>query len=194
LYELRLYREKRINKPSNKIILTQAINLIDSDYFINGEVYKTNYKYTWGIWQKYFIEFLRKPALPFHYFTEFLDKDYVEYKGLPNLNRSYFLDELANAGIIEYKYKNCILIGIGENWNIDIPERRFYDHLAQKILIPLMREHHLNVNDVLILEDCFTSDWENKLEKSELNYKFYNHKYYDKVILKTYINKWDKFK
>ena len=190
MYQLRLYNERK--KKNNYIILTQLTNLIDNNFYIDPIVLQSTYKYTWGIYQNYFIRDLNKPALPVNYYVELLDKDYVIYKGLPDYSRSYFLKELVEANILKMEYRDSIVIGIEGDWNLEIPENRMYEHLCQKILIPLMNTYNLNKNRIKILDECLEKDWEDKLYISKLNYNIYTHKYYDPVILDSYIGKYNK--
>jgi len=190
MYKLKIFNEKRIK--TRHIIITQAINLIDFNFYIDPIVYKGTYKYTWGIWQKYLLKDLYKPALPMHYFEELLDKDYVVYKGLPDYHRSYFLKDLANYDIIESIYKDAILVVIGENFQIDIPEGRMYDHLVTKVILPLMNQYKIPKDNVKILDQCLSNNWKTNLELSPLNYDLKLHKYYDPVTLDITIGRWNK--
>lgn len=190
MYQIRLYNERK--KNIKYIILTQMSNLIDNNFYIDPMVLQSTYKYTWGIYQNYFIQDLHKPALPTNYYVELLDKDYVIYKGLPDYSRSYFLKELVVNNIISIEYRDAILIGLDGDWNLEIPENRMYEHLCQKLLIPLMNTYHIDKNRIMILDNILNNDWENKLYQSKLNYNINKHKYFDPVILDLYIGKYNK--
>ena len=152
MYQLRNHFDRRIKNQF--IVLTQSINLIDTSQMINPIVYNSSYKYTWGLWQEYFLRDLYKPVLPVHYFTELLDKDYVIYKGLADQTRSYFLKDLADNQIIYPHFREAILVGIDNNFDVEIPEQRMYDHLVQKVILPLMYQYNISFNNVRILDDC----------------------------------------
>lgn len=179
----KIKRFKRIRPKVDYIIITQSINLIDKNVYIDPMVYQRSYKYTWGRWQEYFMRDLYKPALPCHYFSEFLDKDFVVYKGLPDIQPSYYIEDLVSAGIIEYKYLNSILVVIGENFTTDNLEQRLTDHLSDKVLCPLIRQKKLDYSRIKLLDDCLTENWEINLQSSILNYDIKPHTYFNPDLL-----------
>ena len=133
-----LRNNKRIRRRTDYIILTHSRNLIE-DFYIDPVVIQGYRGYTWGIWQNYFLRDLKKPTLPCHYFTEYLDDDFVIFKGLGDISFSYYLEDLASAGVIKFPYINSILIDVGVDFSLNIPDTRMYEHLCDKVICPLLR-------------------------------------------------------
>ena len=189
MYQIYNYRKRRIK--TSYIIICHAVDLIKTNIYIDPIVKLGNYKYTWGIWQEYFLRNINKYALPCHYFMELLDKDYVIYNGLPDFKPSYFLEDLVKYGILEHQYSNSILIVIGENFNVDIPEQRLLDHLCDKLLSQLVRQYNLNdFSRIKILDECLALNWQNFLKMSNVDYDLQPMKYFDKINLKMSYNKY----
>lgn len=188
MYQIYNYRKKRVR--TDYIILCHSLDLIKESIYINPIVLKGNYKYTWGIFQNYWIRNINKRALPCHYFVELLDKDYVIYNGLPEFKPSYYIEDLVKNNIIEYKYKNSILIVMQENLNIEPPELRMFDHVCDKLLAELVKRYHLDWTRIKTLDECLTLDWSEQLKLSNIDYKITKMKYLDKLKLKLSYNKY----
>ena len=191
MYKIR--RLKSIRAKTEWIIICHSVDLIKNDVYINNIVQRGTYKYTWGIWQEYFMHDLQLDDLPCHYFTELLDKDYVVYKGLADQKKSSFIEDLYTNGIIEYNYKNSILIVLQDNLNYEIPEQRMYDHLSNKIICQLLRQYKLDFTRVKILDECLTKDWELNMKNSKLKYEIIPHKYFNKEIMDLSILRYHNF-
>lgn len=189
MYILRNY--KRIRRKTEYIILTHARNLME-DFFIDNSVILPNHKYTWGIWQNYFIEDLKKPALPCQYFTEFLDKDYVVYKGIADFQPSYYIEDLVSAGVMKYQYLNSILVVIADDFSINTVDNRLAEHLSDKVLAPLLRQFNLDFTRVKYIDECLHDDWKNNLKYSTLQYKYVPQKFFDFQVIKSNIDKFKK--
>lgn len=186
--KLKSYRPK-----TEYIILCQSINLINTKRYIDPSLLRTNYKFTWGMWQEYFIHDLMLFDVPCHYFVELLDRDYVIYKGLADQKKSSYIDELVANEVLHHDFRNSILIVLQDNLSIDIPDRRMYDQLCNKLLSQLYRTYHLNFSRVRMLDECLTPDWKEKLQQSPLNYEIKEAKYYDRNIFELSYNKYYKF-
>lgn len=183
--------DRRIRRKTQYIILTHSRNLIE-DFYINPKVIQGYHGYTWGLWQKYFIKDLQKDLLPCHYFAEYLENDYVIYKGLGDVQYSYFLEDLVSASIIPYQYLNSILIDIGIDFSLYIPDNRLYEHLADKLICPLIREYKLDFTRVKYIDDCLNENWEENLKNSTLKYKYTKAQFFDFNILKLNLDKYKK--
>lgn len=190
MYAIRKYRSFR--HKTEWIILTHSVNLIKNGIYIDPIVLRGNYKYTYGIWQEYFMRDLHMLDLPFHYFVELLDKDYVIYKGCADQKKSTYLEELAKYGIIDFYYKNSILIVLQDNFLHEIPDTRMYDHLNNKLISQLSKTYHLDFSRIKILDECLSKDWETKLKESPLRYTLYPHKYFNEVYYKMSLMKYYK--
>lgn len=190
MYKIRLF--KRIRLKTEYIILLQASNLMKNNIPVDPNIIPGSYKYTWGIWQNYFLRDLYQEALPCHYFTELLDRDYVIYKGLPDFKPSYFIEELVKNNILQSQYKNSIVVVIGEDFNTDVLEQRLAEHLSDKVLVPLLREYDLDFTRIKLLDECLDPNWEEYLKHSKLNYNIKKHKYFDMQTIRFSINKYIK--
>ena len=178
MYKIFKSREKRIK--TKHIIISHARNTFQKGSYILPDVLEGGtYRYTWGNWQKYYYEELRKERLACHYFIELLDKDYVVFNGLPKTRPSYFLQDLAKAGVIEWKYRDAILILIGEDFSVFPIEDRLNTHMCDKILTPLLYEHHLDYEAVSYIDDLLQPGWKKLLKDNNLKYEIVLQKYYD---------------
>jgi hypothetical protein len=182
---------RRIRRKTEYIIITHARNLMEK-FYIDPMVIQSNRQFTWGIWQQYWIEDLKREVLPCHYFQEFLDKDYVVYKGLADFQPSYYIEDLIQAGVMEYKYINSILIVVADDWSINTVERRLSQHLANTVLTPLLRQFELDFTRIKYIDECLMDDWENNLKYSTLEYKYTPARYFDFQVIKSDLDKYKK--
>jgi hypothetical protein len=189
MYQIRNY--KRIRRKTDYIILTHARNLIEN-FYIDNAVIQGSKRYTWGLWQTYWIEDLKKPALPCHYFVELLDTDYVVFKGIHEVQPSFFIEDLVSAGVMKVDYLNSMLIVISDDFSINTLENRMAQHLSDKVLTGLMREYELDFTRIKYIDECLTDDWENNLKFSTLDYKYTPEKYFDFQIIKSNLDKYKK--
>lgn len=184
-----IWKNKLVRKRTEYIIISQAINTRDNKYpYFDNSLIKSNLTYTWGKWQEYYMQDLKKRMLPCHYYVELLDRDYVVYKGLAEEHPSYFIDELVSAGVIKPEYKHALFVTIGENYNIDIPEYRMYEHLAEKCLVDLLRRYKLNKNRIMYIDEILTDNWQEMLKTSSLNYDIQLTQFFDRTIMEQHIN------
>lgn len=186
MYDIKRFRSKRHN--TKYIILAHAVDLIRSDIYINPVVNRGTYKLTWDIWQEYWYLYQKKLDVPCHYFVELLNNDYVVFTGLAMQKKSYFLEELANAGLIKDEYKDSLLVLIGENFEYDLPERRLYQHIANRILSPMCYQYKINFEDrVLTLDEILVPNWKEILENHKvLKYQFSPMSYWNQDLFIGY--------
>lgn len=186
MYDIKRYRSKRFN--TNYIIIAHAVDLIKPDIYINPVVNRGTYKLTWDIWQEYWYLYQKKLDVPCHYFVELLNKDYVVFTGLAMQKKSYFLEELANAGLIKDEYRDSLLVLIGENFEYDLPEQRLYQHLANRILSPLCYQYKINFEDrVLTLDEILVPNWKEILDNHKiLNYQITPMNYWNQDLFISY--------
>ncbi|ALN97729.1 hypothetical protein Bp8pS_050 [Bacillus phage vB_BpuM-BpSp] len=189
MYILRNFR--RIRRRTDYIIITHARNLMEK-FYIDPFVIQGNNGFTWGTWQNYFIDDLKKDALPCHYFVEYMERDYVIYKGLADFQPSYFVEDLVSASIIDYKYMNSIVVVISEDFSINTLEDRLCQQLADKVLSPLLRQHELDFTRIKYIDECLKDNWEENLKFSNLNYKYTKQRYFNFQKIKTNIDKYKK--
>lgn len=183
-----ILKNKLIRRRTEYIIVMQAKNTVETRFrYMNPIFTRSTFKYSWGHWQSYYMEDLKRPTLPCHYFVELLDKDYVVYQGLSEEHPSYFIDELVSAGVIKSEYKHAILICIAENYNIDIPEYRMYEHLASKCICSLMRRYKLRRDRIKYFDEVLTDNWDEMLATSDLTYDIEKTTLFDPVIMFQHI-------
>lgn len=186
-------RIKTLRRRTDYILLIPSINFIQSSMFITPLVKDSGYQYTWGIWEKYFLYDLRHKALPCHFFIEEIDNDFACIVGLAKYHPSYFLDDLVQAGIIDYRYRNSIVIMMNYAFDRHIPEKRMYIQMSNKVIDPLLREYDLQPNRVKLFDEFLNDDWEYYLKVSSLDYNLSTTKYFDMNILNQYIFKYKNY-
>jgi hypothetical protein len=162
--------EYNYRKRNNHIIISHIRNLWETGSYISPSILIGTHRFTYNQWLNYFHKELLMKALPFHYFVELLNKDYVIYKGCPQVKRSSYLHLLSDSGVIRYKYKDAILIVIQEDFNLDTPEDRMVKHLCDKLVCDLMREYSIRPEKVKKLDDILEDDWKEQIEKNRLRY------------------------
>ena len=191
-YQIYPNREKRL--VTEYIIITHANNLIIDEHLVTGNMIRGSYNFTWGDWQEYLIDWGHKKKLPIHYFVEFLDKDYVVFKGLQDSKPSYFISEQVENLIINRRYRNAILIVIGENYNVDIPEERMYQHLSDKVLIPLMQTYSLDWSRVMYYDECLNDSFLEDTDRNPSRFKYIPMKFFNMTKLRNELSKYNKNK
>jgi len=193
-YEIRKTRFHR--KQAKNIILVPIRYFYEEGTPIEPLLKIGSIKYTWNRWQYYFYKVLRKFELPFHYYIEQVNNDFDIHVAHPEFAPSYFIDELCDNKVIDLMLKNSIVIAMGEDFSIDIAERRFYQQLAYRLLVPLFTrnlkyidEFHINILDKHI-------DWNtlNKVKQEKiLKYDIVPSIYYDDPLLKLFFRKYKTF-
>lgn len=189
-YQIHVNREKR--GKTDYIIIMHANNLIMNGHIPTGSMILGSNKFTWGKWQEYLIDWGNKRKLPNHYFVELLDKDYVVFKGLQDNKSSYFLEEQVENLTIDRKYRNSILVVIGDNYSVSIPETRLLDHLSDKVIVPLMKDYNLDWSRVMYYDECLTESFINN-ESLKSRFAYEPMMFFDMGILRNHIAKYDKY-
>jgi len=147
-------------------------NLFQEGSFIDNSITTGTYRYTWARWQNYFHKELLMKKLPIHFFVELLNKDYVINIGCPLCVRSTFLKELSDNYIIDYDMRDAILIGIQEDFSIDIGDVRMFQHISDKLLSDLIRRYSIQRRNIVKFDDILKKDYLEMLKKSKLRYDF----------------------
>lgn len=191
-YQLYANYEKRLK--TEYIIILHANNLILESHPGTSLLLRGSYKYSWGSWQDYLIKRVNKKKLPMHYFVEFLGNDYACFTALENNRPSYFIDEQITNAVIDAKYKNALVVVIGENFSEDIPDPRLMDQMAQKVLLPLMRQYKLDWSRIMYYDECLTSSFVENLPSKPMNNRFgYTPMiHFDMSMLRNAIVKFDR--
>lgn len=155
-------------------MLVHAPNFVVTDHPVEANLAKGSRKYTWNDWQKYLTTWGDKTKLPNHYFIELVDDDYAVMKGLGETRPSYYIDEMVSRGVISHQYQNSLIIMIADDFNLRIPTRRFYEILAEKLLVPLMKMYKLDWSRIVYFDECLTDVYFNTMgsEKPEVENRF----------------------
>lgn len=178
MYKVYKKGDKRLHDKF--VIITQARNLFEKTTHLKPNIREgSTYTYTWGSWQEYFNVELRKKRLPCHYFSELLDKDYVIYNGISDVHRSYFLEDLVDNKVIPYKYRESVLIALGEDFTKFKIEDRMSIHLSDKLLAPLKYKYKLDYDKIVYLDDILLPGWKKRLDTSDLRYDIQYSTYLD---------------
>lgn len=191
MYRLIKNTSRRIR--NNYIILTQARNLYEKGTYLNSDIMLGGtYRYTWGEWQKYFYIESKRNKLPCHYFAELIDKDYAIFVGSPFINRSYFLEELADNRIIDEKYRDGIVIAISEDFCFTPMEDRLSIHLADKLISSLCYQYNIPKSNVLYIDDILNSGWEWAVKTNITKFTIEQSRFFDSQNLFRYLKEYDR--
>ena len=158
-----LYINREIRRKTEYIMLIHAPDFIAVNHPVENDLMKGSRTYTWGDWQKYLLTWGVKTKLPMHYFIELVDDDYAVMKGLGETRPSYYIAEQVSAGVVAHQYQNSLVIMIADDFNLRIPSHRFYDMLAEKILVPLMKLYKLDWSRIVYFDECLTDLYFNGL-------------------------------
>jgi len=169
-----LYINRNIRRKTEYLMLVHAPNFVVTDHPVEANLAKGSRKYTWNDWQKYLTTWGDKTKLPNHYFIELVDDDYAVMKGLGETRPSYYIDEMVSRGVISHQYQNSLIIMIADDFNLRIPTRRFYEILAEKLLVPLMKMYKLDWSRIVYFDECLTDVYFNTIgsEKPEVENRF----------------------
>lgn len=180
MWQIKKFR--RIRRRTDYILLVPSV-MLKEKFYIDPIVLDSGRVYTWGIWEKYFLNDLKKDALPCHYFIEQVAEDYVVYKGLADFQPSYFVEDLVSAGVINRRYLNSIVVVLGENYNRTVFEKRCAEQLSSKVIAPLLREYSLHPERIKFIDECLEEDYKESLSYSTLQYEIEPSKFFDINIL-----------
>lgn len=188
-----IVRYKRIRRRTDYIILVPS-TCFRENFYITPLVEDSGDKYTWGIWEYYFYHDLQKEVLPCHYFTERIGEDFTNIVGLSEFHPSYFIEDLVQAGIVDYRFIHSIIISVGCNFNRYPVDKRFSMQITNKILDPLLRKYDLSPDRIKFIDECYKENWQESLENSTLQYKLEESKYFDMNQLTPFIHRYKNYK
>ena len=190
-YEIYNFRDKRLK--TKKIVISHATNTFQTGSYLLPIVREgARNHYTWGKWQEYYYEELKKKKLPNHYFVEELENDWVINVGLPSVEPSYFLQELADAKAIPFQYRDALFITIGFDFSIFPMPDRMAEQMCDKLLSPLLYQHKMDFLDVVYLDDVLSAGWKTLMQSSGLKYEITPQKYFDINTLYMTLNNYKK--
>ena len=151
-----LYINREIRPKTEYILLVHAPNFTVVNHPVENDLAKGSRRYTWGDWQTYLTTWGDKTKLPMHYFMEQIDDDFAVMKALGENRPSYYLRELVGDGVIQHQYQNAVVIMLADDFSLRNPTRRFYEILAEKLLVPLIKLYKLDWSRVVYFDECTT--------------------------------------
>ena len=167
-------------------LVPKGIDMLDPDYLAGGIS-----EFTFNNVKEYFtfLPLSRKNQVPFHYYTEIFQNNYITMVGTAKTSASWYLEYLVKARILEPKYMDSILICLQENYANEPLERNLMEVLANDLVTPLMKEYTFGYNNVVFLENIVDRDM---LETS----KYFKHikkpTYLHEVLFSGYLKKYSK--
>ena len=197
-YKIVKDRTRRQDERPSGIVLMHSLNLINKDYIIPAFVRHSTDSPSWVTWQDYLLNkvgphtngYYSKTRLPMHYFEEYLESDYVVYKGLNEYKESWFLSQMVNYGIIESQFKDALLIVIDDNFETDMIRQRVYDQLVQKVLDEIMHHWHFTVNDIYYYDEILTNKaFDNMENNPDFTFEYHPMLNYDFTKLKLAVDR-----
>lgn len=190
-YMIRQDRRRRIS-PDTHVIITHMYNLeLKGISYGDHDLIRGSYRYSWGRTQDYLLRHVYKYGLPMHYYVEQLEQDYVVFKGISEYKPSYYINELVDAGIIERKYRDSLLIVIAEDFEYYTAEGRMMAHLSDKVLFHLHKTMGIDFNKIKILDECFTDNYIDHVDNFRFRFKPMTK--FDKTRLRQYYTKYKVF-
>lgn len=181
--------QRRVILPRH-IIISPIYNFFVDEFPHEANLERSSYKYSQYRIEKYFGIQLQQKDMPYHYWVEFVDKDYSISLGAPITHRSHFLDTLTDNGCIDYNYRNAILIAFDQDIRLELPERRMFRIMAYQAIMPLMRLFKIAIDNIVLIDDIFLEGFETKIKEEKNVRKRYNLQkgvYFDNVLFRNLI-------
>ena len=162
-----IFINREIRRKTEYILIVHAPDFVAVNHPVEGDLAKGSRRYTWNDWQTYLTTWGDKTKLPMHYFMELVDNDWSVMKGLGETRPSYYLQELVANGVLSPNYQNSIVIMVAEDFDLHNPSKRFYEILAEKLLVPLMKLYHLDWSRIVYFDECMTDLYFDNLGKEK---------------------------
>ena len=151
-----LYKPDRDYRRQGKhIIIAQMESIVPLHATMDPSIWGAgDITYTWKRVQEFYYRRpeARNGQMPCHYYSEYLDDDYVTYVGCPLTNRSWFLQMAVAAGVLPVVYNDAILIVLQENYGVEVTDKRLWRILSHTVISPLMRLFDITRDRVLFFE------------------------------------------
>ena len=123
-------------------------------------------------WRQYFYSERKYLTLPFHRYCEEVQGDWMICEGCNDMTRSWYIDNLVEAGIISDKYRNYHVIGISHDTSMLAYPDRLFMVLGDSVLSFYEKYHNMNLEtNIVFLQEILRNDWQIKLEQSGLRYQ-----------------------
>ena len=187
-----IYDIRTMNRtlPPKYIVLSPLYN-----FFVEGTSYPANweqssFKYRWYKLQQYFSHDLQQHELPFHWWAEYVDKDYAINVACPFTHRSHYIETLLDMKCLNYSYRESLLIAFDQDVRLEPVDRRMMEILGYQLIAPLLKTYKLDMNRLVFIDDIIEPNARELLSENrdlKLRYKYSPAKYYDHNITKTII-------
>lgn len=188
-YQIKRTKRKRIR--TDYILLVPSVCFLEGNFQYSPLFLNSGGKYIWDKWEKYLIKDLGHEVLPCNYFFTRVNEDYLGIVGCPYFHPSYFVEDLVQAGVIDYKYLHSIVIMLDFNFNLYNMDKRFATQLSYKLLNPLLRMYKLQPDRIKFIDECYKEDWKDFTKYSRLTYHLTESEYFDFNQLMPYVHKYD---
>lgn len=163
---------RRNPKQVDGFILINIKNMYEKGRFLLPTVLKGETKYyRFQSWQEYFYTEVRKTPLPFHFYSEYYQGDWFMGVGCNFAQRSWFIDEVARAGLIDEKYRNYNVIAISHDTDLRAYPDRLMMHLSDRILSNYVKFFAVQFGSIVFFDEILRANWQEKLKSSKLRYK-----------------------
>ena len=190
-YQFIMRNSKRVRNITKHVILTHSVNLIENFYISPDTIVHNNF-FTAGVMEDYFMRYLKKRVLPYHYYIDNIGDDWYVFKGACEFQPSYFLEDLVQAGVIKYEYLDSIVIVLSDDFSRYPVDNRMSEHLCDKVLSDIMRRYRMTWDKIVYIDDCLQENWKENLRNSTLQYNYKLGTYFDFQKIKVNINKFKK--
>lgn len=183
-----IYRDNIFRTRTNYVILVPSLYFKEK-FYIDNCVINSGSLFVYNIWTKYFMDSLKHKTLPFHYYIGKAGNDFTPLLGQPDCNKSYFIQDLVSASIIDYQYLYSLVIMIDFNFNYTIMEKRMGEILACRIINPILHNYNLQPTQVKFIDECYKDNWRENLKESTLEYELDESKFFDWALINPFIYK-----
>ena len=140
-----IYQDQTYRRQTKGIVIAAMNSIMPKGYNLDPRIYAGggNPLLTFNKVRDFFVQYpgARHRQLPMHWYTEYLDDDYVTFVGLPFTNSSWWLQEMVRLGALPPVHADAFLIVTQENYSIETMEKRFWEHLAHHLVAPLLRDN-----------------------------------------------------
>ena len=195
----------KIEKPVNSkrderyVIISQVSNFMHRSINISKKYFYGSKHITFPVWEEYFMKDVGYPEkarggklldMPFHYFMEQVSNDFVINVAAPEYMPSSFINKLIDVKLLPPMYRNSIVVAVGEYMVDDVLEKRGYDMLAHRLLVPLIRNNrYLSDKNIVYIDDIVDlAEAYIHFKNKSIPFEIERSLYYDGVDLKNSIN------
>ena len=131
-------------------------------------------------WREYFYRERKAATLPYHYYCEEVDGDWMIALGCNRMTRSWFLADLVDNDIIDQKYRNFHVVAISHDTDRFPYPDRLMVVLGDALLSFHEKYDSLNWDtNIVFFQETLPNDWKLRVERSGLRYRIEPDRYND---------------